>query len=109
MKAAGSVPDLARMDYIARALPPTMSHKRFNTRFFLVDANDAEGELITDGELEDLHRLPLDAAHRLPIVDVTEFVLNQTRQHWADRTGGRQQKTVPFLHYVRNRQRIDHV
>jgi len=109
LREAGAAPDLGRMDYIARALTPTNSHKRFNTRFFLVDANDTRGELITEGELEDLHWVALDAAHRLPIVDVTEFVLNQARQRWSDRDRGAKQKTVPFLHYIRNRQRIDHV
>ncbi|MBN36814.1 MAG: hypothetical protein CMM46_18945 [Rhodospirillaceae bacterium] len=109
LRSAGALPDLGRMDYIARALTPTMSHKRFNTRFFLVDANDARGELIQDGELEDLHWLPLDKAHRLPIVDVTEFVLNQARDRWQDRHRGRKQTAVPFLHYIRNRQKIDYV
>ncbi len=109
MKAAGLMPDLARMDYIARALTPTVSHRRFNTRFFLADADDAAGELIADGELEDLHWLPLDTAHRLPIVDVTEFVLSQARRRWTERRRGRGQRSVPFLHYVRNRQRIDRV
>jgi len=107
MRAARSVPDTERLDYIARALTPTLSHKRFNTRFFLVDATDARGELIRDGELEDLHWVRLDRAHRLPIVDVTEFVLNQARQRWIERS--HRQETVPYLHYVRGRQRIDHI
>lgn len=107
MREARAVPDLRRLDYIARALTPTMSHKRFNTRFFLVDANEARGELIDEGELEDLHWIALDKAHRLPIVDVTEFVLNQARRRWVERN--RRQDAVPFLHYVRGRQRIDHV
>lgn len=109
LRAAGAVPALERMDYIARALTPTMSHKRFNTRFFLIDANEARGTLIDDGELEDLHWVALDRAHRLPIVDVTEFVLNQARRRWIDRQAGKRQDDVPFLHYVRGRQRIDHV
>lgn len=109
LKRAGLMPDLARMDYIARALTPTMSPRRFNTRFFLADAGDAAGAPAADGELEDLHWLPLDAAHRLPIVDVTEFVLNRARRRWAERRRGLEQTTVPFLRYVRNRQRIDHV
>jgi 8-oxo-dGTP pyrophosphatase MutT (NUDIX family) len=109
LRQEGSLPDLARMDYIARALTPTMSHKRFNTRFFLVDANDARGDLVQDGELEDLHWVALDAAHRLPIVDVTEFVLNRARARWRDRQAGKVQTSVPFLHYFRNRQRIDDV
>lgn len=109
LRQVNALPALDRMDYIARALTPTMSHKRFNTRFFLVDANEAKGELVTGGELEDLHWVALERAHRLPIVDVTEFVLNQARRRWQDRHAGRRQEVVPFLHYVRGRQRIDHV
>jgi 8-oxo-dGTP pyrophosphatase MutT (NUDIX family) len=106
LRQAGGGPDLARLAYIARALTPTMSHKRFNTRFFLADANAAHGELLVDGELEDLHWLPFEEAHRLPIVDVTEFVLNQARRRWRER--GANDATVPFLRYVGTRQRIDH-
>jgi 8-oxo-dGTP pyrophosphatase MutT (NUDIX family) len=108
LRQAGGAPDLARLDYIARALTPTMSHKRFNTRFFLADANAAHGELLEDGELEDLHWLPFEEAHRLPIVDVTEFVLNRARHRWAMRHRRTDDDPVPFLHYVGTRQRIDH-
>jgi 8-oxo-dGTP pyrophosphatase MutT (NUDIX family) len=108
LRRAGGGPDLSRLAYIARALTPTMSHKRFNTRFFLADANAAHGELLVDGELEDLHWLPFEEAHRLPIVDVTEFVLNQARRRWSERGRAARDTTVPFLHYVGTRQRIDH-
>ena len=107
-RAENALPDLARMHYIARALTPTMSHKRFNTRFFMVDANEARGALIDEGELEDLHWIALDKAHRLPIVDVTEFVLNQARRRWADHAAGQRQESVPFLRYLGGRQRIEH-
>ncbi len=108
LRKAGGAPDLSRLAYIARALTPTLSHKRFNTRFFMADANAAHGELIVDGELEDLHWLPFEEAHRLPIVDVTEFVLNQARQRWAARGADSNSSAIPFLHYVGTRQRIDH-
>ncbi len=108
LRHAGGGPDLTRLSYIARALTPTMSHKRFNTRFFLADANAAQGDLIADGELEDLHWLPFEEAHRLPIVDVTEFVLNQARRRWRQRSQTSVEGTIPFLHYVGNTQRIDH-
>ena len=108
LRHAGGGPDLMSLDYIARALTPIMSHKRFNTRFFLADANEAEGDLIEDGELEDLHWLPLREAFRLPIVDVTEFVLQQAEQRWQQGHKADHAAPVPFLHYVGMRQRIDH-
>ncbi len=108
LRQSGGGPDLTSLDYIARALTPTMSHKRFNTRFFLASANNAEGDLIKDGELEDLHWLPLSEAFRLPIVDVTEFVLRQAEQRWRQTSKATHSAPVPFLHYVGMRQRIDH-
>ncbi len=106
---AGVVPDLPAMDYIMRAVTPTISRKRFNTRFFLVDATDLVGEPLCDGELEDLRWLPLEAAFRLPIIDVTEFALETANRRRSDWREGRRQSTIPFMHYVRDRQRIDHV
>ncbi len=103
---AGMVPDVAALDYIMRALTPTLSPRRFNTRFFLADGAGCRGDLLVDGELEDLHWLPLDEAFSLPIIDVTELALKTARQRWRDRAGP---ATIPFVHYVRDRQRIDHV
>ena len=106
---AGMVPDVAALDYIMRALTPTLSPRRFNTRFFLANGAGCRGELLVDGELEDLHWLPLDEAFDLPIIDVTELALTMARQRWQGRGLGNRPSTVPFVHYVRDRQRIDHV
>ncbi len=106
---AGMVPDVAALDYIMRALTPTLSPRRFNTRFFLADGAGCRGELLVDGELEDLHWLPLDEAFDLPIIDVTELALTAARQRWQGRALGKRPSTIPFVHYVRDRQRIDHV
>ena len=106
---AGMAPDVAALDYIMRALTPTMSPRRFNTRFFLADGTGCQGDLLADGELEDLHWLPLDEAFDLPIIDVTELALTLAQRRWQDRALGRQPSTIPFVHYVRDRQRIDHV
>ncbi len=106
---AGMVPDVAALDYIMRALTPTLSPRRFNTRFFLADGTGCRGNLLVDGELEDLHWLPVDEAFCLPIIDVTEIALTTARQRWQDRARRQQPSTIPFVHYVRDRQRIDHV
>ncbi|MCE2520064.1 MAG: NUDIX hydrolase [Alphaproteobacteria bacterium] len=103
------VPDMAALDYIMRALTPTLSPRRFNTRFFLADGAGCRGDLLVDGELEDLHWLPLDDAFDLPIIDVTELALTTARQRWQGRALGQRPATIPFVHYVRDTQRIDHV
>ena len=106
---AGMMPDVAALDYIMRALTPTLSPRRFNTRFFLADGAACRGGLLVDGELEDLHWLPLDEAFDLPIIDVTELALTTARQRWRGRALGLKPATIPFVHYVRDSQRIDHV
>ncbi len=108
-RTAGMVPDVAALDYIMRALTPTLSPRRFNTRFFLADGASCQGDLLVDGELKDLHWLPLDEAFSLPIIDVTEFALATARQRWRDRAHGLKATTIPFVHYIRDTQRIDHV
>ena len=106
---ADMAPDVAALDYIMRALTPTLSPRRFNTRFFLADGAGCRGDLLVDGELEDLHWLPLDEAFDLPIIDVTELALTTARQRWQGRALGEPPSTIPFVHYVRDKQRIDHV
>ncbi|MCC3304711.1 NUDIX hydrolase [Sneathiella sp. HT1-7] len=72
------VPDLSQLDFIARAITPPKSPIRFNTRFLTVDAKHITGgDLGGSGELVDLHWIPLSETHRVPLIDVTEFVLDE--------------------------------
>jgi 8-oxo-dGTP pyrophosphatase MutT (NUDIX family) len=70
--------DAARL--FARAVTPTFSRIRFHTRFFLMDATDLAVGECQDGELEDVSWVPLAEARRLPMVDVTEFVLDRAER-----------------------------
>lgn len=69
-----------RLTLIARAITPAGSPIRFHARFFHADAAEATGELGGDGELADLAFRPLDEARRLPLMDVTEAVLDAVRE-----------------------------
>ena len=72
------LPDLSRLDFIARAITPPNSPIRFNTRFLTLDAKYVTGgDLGGSGELIDLHWIPLSETHRVPLIDVTEFVLEE--------------------------------
>lgn len=94
---AGAAPALGRLRYVARAITPTMSPRRFNTRFFMADAEHARGDLLAESELLDLRWVRLaDATRILPIVDVTEFVLRTVAAHLAGEAGPR----VPLWRYV---------
>lgn len=74
---SGLRPDLGGLDYLARAITPSASPIRFHARFFLADGGQAEGSLGGSGELIDLHWISLEAALRLPLADVTEFLLGE--------------------------------
>jgi 8-oxo-dGTP pyrophosphatase MutT (NUDIX family) len=95
-------PALAGLDYLARAITPPDSPIRYHARFFLTRAEEAGGELRDSEELSDLRWLPIDAALRLPLVDVTEFVL----QELARRLDGETPQGAPLFHYRDGRARV---
>jgi 8-oxo-dGTP pyrophosphatase MutT (NUDIX family) len=70
-------PDLQHLEYALRAITPPQSPVRFHARFFLVEGERLDGALRSNGELLDLAWRPIDACLRLPIVDVTEYVLRK--------------------------------
>jgi 8-oxo-dGTP pyrophosphatase MutT (NUDIX family) len=78
----GCRPGFDRLDFICRAVTPTYSKRRYNTRFFLADGAAVSGDLRGDGELEDLDWRRVSALRRLTIVDVTEFVLAEALRRW---------------------------
>jgi 8-oxo-dGTP pyrophosphatase MutT (NUDIX family) len=83
------LPDLGRVDYLARAITPTLSPIRFHARFFLGDAADGSGRLGGNGELLDLRWIPIPEALALPIINVTRFVLEETARRLAGHSSTR--------------------
>lgn len=75
-------PGFDLLDFVCRAITPTRSRRRYNTRFFLADGAMVSGEIAGNGELEDLGWRPLAELKRLAIVDVTEFVLAEALRRW---------------------------
>jgi 8-oxo-dGTP pyrophosphatase MutT (NUDIX family) len=73
---------LPRIDFVCRAITPTRSHRRYNTRFLLADGALCAGRLGGDGELEDLGWHRFSAVGRLNLVDVTTFVLTEAVRRW---------------------------
>ncbi|MEX2202203.1 MAG: NUDIX hydrolase [Dongiaceae bacterium] len=82
---AGRRPAFEGMDYICRAITPTASPKRFNTRFFLARDTEMAGFLAGDGELVDLAWRPVEAMWDMALVDVTEYVLREALKRWTER------------------------
>ena len=108
-EAAGLTPDFGRLDYIARAITPPGSKRRFNTRFFVARGDDLHGRLLRDGELLDLQWVRLsDAARLLKVVDVTEFVLKEAAIHRTATAEARSRRPVTLMCYAHRRRRFIH-
>jgi 8-oxo-dGTP pyrophosphatase MutT (NUDIX family) len=71
-----------QIDYICQAVTPTYSPRRYNTRFLLGDGDACEGDLCTNGELDDLAWRPADRLHRLKLLDVSLVVLREALDRW---------------------------
>ncbi len=77
------LPDHAGLYFLGRAITPAESPVRFHARFFIVDGEDIRGSLRSNGELSDLDWHPIDEALKLPIIDVTEFMLTEAKRRLA--------------------------
>jgi 8-oxo-dGTP pyrophosphatase MutT (NUDIX family) len=73
--AQGVVPALDKLDYFARAITPPGMVRRFDARFFIVDARHMSGRLRGNGELGDLRWVALDETKKLPLAPITDLVL----------------------------------
>lgn len=83
-KARGLAPQLERLTYFGRAITSPISPIRFHARFFIVQADALQGELAGSGELRELGFYPVgDVVEHMPIVDVTEFMLNRVIDYAA--------------------------
>ena len=59
-------PALDALDYLFRAVTPPDNFRRFDTRFFIVDASFAYGKIEGSGELVDLQWIPIRDAMKMP-------------------------------------------
>lgn len=93
------VPSLDRLTFFARAITPPGRPRRFDTRFFTVDAS-AITERIghNDGELSALDWLTLDEARALDIPRITRLVLEDLGEQLTDGTLDSGTNPVPFYY-----------
>lgn len=75
-------PAFEEISFIARAITPTFSPRRFHTRFLLGDGGFAQGQISGDGELEDIGWYPLEAISGLPMAGITRLVLEEALKHY---------------------------
>jgi 8-oxo-dGTP pyrophosphatase MutT (NUDIX family) len=99
---AGVRPDLAAMHFIARAITPPRRPRRFDTRFFSLDAETisgkVEGIVGPDAELVELVWLPLTEAERLDMPPITKAVLAELEHRIAG--GFTHDLPVPFYRWI---------
>lgn len=94
----------AALRYLGRAITPYASPIRFHARFFMADAADARGDLAGSGELVDLGWFAIPEALRLPLVDITEFMLHEIGRRLANPSA----TGTPFYAYRGRRPIIRH-
>ncbi|MGI9284366.1 MAG: NUDIX hydrolase [Pseudomonadales bacterium] len=104
--ARGYVPALDRLDYVARAITPPNRVRRFDARFFLVDAGHMHGSLNGNGELDHLHWAPLKSATDLDLSPITELVLDLLKDRLAGNTANPDER-VPLYRELYGKELIE--
>jgi 8-oxo-dGTP pyrophosphatase MutT (NUDIX family) len=97
---AGLMPDLSQLHFIARAITPPRRPRRFDTRFFAVDAaavaGRVEGIIGPDAELVELVWLPIAEARTIEVPTITKVALIELEARIA--AGFSHARQVPFYH-----------
>jgi 8-oxo-dGTP pyrophosphatase MutT (NUDIX family) len=100
--ARGFRPALAPLTFFARAITPPGRPRRFDTRFFCMDATAISERLgHNDGELSGLDWLTLDAARELDLPRITRLVLEDLQEQLEDGSLDAGTNPVPF-YYQKN-------
>jgi 8-oxo-dGTP pyrophosphatase MutT (NUDIX family) len=103
--ATGVAPDLAVVHFIARAITPPGRPRRFDTRFFAVDADAVaariEGVVGPDTELVELVWLPIEESMKLDMPGITMAVLEELKIRTAN--GFTHDLPVPFYRMQRGK------
>jgi 8-oxo-dGTP pyrophosphatase MutT (NUDIX family) len=84
---AGVLPDLAPLHFIVRAITPPRRPRRFDARFFAVDASaiaqKIEGIVGPDAELVELVWMPIAEAKTLDMPTITQVALDELQARVA--------------------------
>ncbi|MEM8791528.1 MAG: NUDIX hydrolase [Pseudomonadota bacterium] len=104
---AGYRPAMDSLTYIFRAITPPGRPRRFDARFFLVEASSLSGDLDdfsgASDELSHLSWLTLAEARRLDLPFITEVVLAEVEARLASDI----QRPIPFFHHSEGKSFVD--
>lgn len=101
--AAGALPNLEPLQFVARAITPPYRPRRFDARFFMAAA---ESLLSLDrrpdcGELDEIAWVDLDEAPQLDLPNITRFVVQEVGKRLEE--PGR---PVPFMRFLNGRRQL---
>jgi len=100
--AQGVVPRIGAMTYFARAITPPGRPRRYDTRFFCVEASAIAHRIETrDGELSDLDWFTFDDIRALDLPGITRVVVEDLHDRLRAGLPGREDAPVPF-YFQRN-------
>lgn len=104
--AQGAAPDLAPLQFVARAITPPYRPRRFDARFFMADAEHLVSlERQPDcGELDEIAWVDLDEALALDLPNITRFVVAEV----AERLQGAE-RPAPFMRFLQGARRLDYL
>lgn len=111
--ASGHMPACDRLTFIFRAITPPYRPKRFDARFFLVDADELANDLDdlsrASGELSHLTWLTIREARDLDLPLITEVVLAEVEEILAATPAGQlpADRPAPFFHHEKERSFYD--
>ncbi len=71
--------NLEKIWILARAITPVNRHMRFDTKFFVAPSSCFTGKIKGNGELDKLEYVNINDALKLPMFDITEFVLKEIK------------------------------
>jgi len=102
-QAQGFHPDLSRLTFFARAITPPGRTRRYDTRFFAVDAEALAHRIEGgDGELLDIGWHTIAAARALNLPNITRVVIEDLVA-WLEGPRSGAPTTVPFYFHRRGR------
>jgi 8-oxo-dGTP pyrophosphatase MutT (NUDIX family) len=98
----GLVAAMDLLTYVGRAITPSHSNRRFNTRFFLCGGENVFGEPSSSDELEDVRWYPIGRQPLESFRDVTRFMLARAIALRSGTASGE----PPLFYWAKNARRI---
>ena len=99
--AYGFLPRISPLSLFARAITPPGRPRRYDTRFFCMDANAIAHRIdANDGELSGLHWLTIEDARELDLPSITRVVLEDLSDRLKEGRGlHAPDAKIPFYHH----------